>query len=252
MIDYKTEGAVARITLNRPEKRNAITPELLEGITNGLRRAAEDPAVRVVLLAGAGPDFCAGMDITLLRETTDAGVLEHLDMARRLGETYRAMRRHPHPVVAAVKGRALGGGCGIATACDVVLAAEGSAQFGYPEVKIGFVPATVMVMLRRTVGEKRAFDLLVRGEPIGAREAFDLGLVTRVYPDAEFDAGVEAYLAELAARSASAVTLTKRQMYHIDSMSFDAALEAAEHINALARMTDDARSGFERFIKKQK
>src|SRR5262249_30444251 len=149
-------------TLNRPEKRNAITLELLDALLNGLERAARDPAARVVLIAGAGPDFCAGMDISLLQETSDAGVFEHLNLARTMGETFRAMRHHPHPVVAAVKGRALGGGCGIAIACDVVLAAE-SASFGYPEIKIGFVPATVMSTLRRTLGEKRAFELAVSG-----------------------------------------------------------------------------------------
>src|SRR5262249_43487642 len=146
--------------------------------------------------AGAGQDFCSGMDIGLLRETNDGGILQHMELAESLGNIFRSLRRHPKPIVAAVMGRALGGGAGIATACDVVLAAE-SAHFGYPEVKIGFVPAIVMSMLRRSVGEKKAFDLLTSGEPIGASEALSIGLITRVYPDAEFKTRVDAYVSEL-------------------------------------------------------
>ncbi len=153
-------------------------------------------------------------------------------------------------MVAAVQGRALGGGCGLANACDVILAAE-SAQFGYPEVNVGFVPAIVMSMLRRSVGEKRAFDLLVSGEPVGASEALEIGLITGVYPDAEFESSVEAYVANLAAKPATAVSLTKKLLYEIDGMPFLAAMESGVRMNALARMTEDARRGFERFAKKK-
>jgi methylglutaconyl-CoA hydratase len=244
----RVEGSVARITLNRPEKRNALNSALLEGLAESLKRAGEDESARVVVIGGAGQDFCAGMDIVMLRETADAGVLEHLESARKLADLYSAMRHHRLPVVAAVHGRALGGGCGLATACDVVLAAE-SAQFGYPEVNIGFVPAIVTSLLRRSVGEKQAFELLTRGEPIGAAEACRMGLVTRVYPDAEFESRVAAYVGALADKPASAIGLTKRLLHHIDGLPFQAALEAGVEINALARMTEDARRGFRSFGK---
>ncbi len=249
MIEYRVEGPVARITLNRPEKRNAIHPSMIQEMGRALERARVDETVRVVLLSGAGPDFCAGMDIALLRETADSGVLEHLQLASSLGDLFRALRRHPRPVIAAVTGRALGGGAGIAMSCDVILAAE-SAQFGYPEVKIGFVPAIVMSMLRRSVGEKKAFDLLTSAEPVSAREALALGLVTRVYPEAGFPAAVAAYASALAEKSPSAIRLTKQLLYQIDGMGFDAAIDAGVQINAIGRMTEDARRGFERFVKK--
>jgi methylglutaconyl-CoA hydratase len=249
MILYNVASGIACITLNRPEKRNALNPELITALKDALAASAKDDNVRVVLLAGAGKDFCAGMDLASLDRTADAGVLDHLETARHLADLFLAMRRHPRPIVAAVHGRALAGGCGLATACDLILAAE-SAQFSYTEIKIGFVPAIVMAILRRSVSEKRAFELIATGEMISAAEARAIGMINRVYPEAEFDAGVEAYVAELAAQPASAVGLSKRLLYHTDGMTFEAAIEAGVHGNTLARMTEDARRGIARFVKK--
>src|SRR5579871_5181066 len=248
-VDYGYSSGVVRITLNRPEKRNALDDAMITGLEHALVRSMLEKGARVVLITGAGADFCSGMDLRQLEETSDQGVEKNMESAGALGGFYRALRRHRFPVVAAVQGRALGGGCGLANACDVVLAAE-SAQFGYPEVKIGFVPAIVMSMLRRSVGEKTAFDLLTSGEPIAASEALSIGLITRVYPDSEFKTGVDAYVSALAQKSASAISLTKKLLTHIDGMSFDAAIEAGAQMNAIGRMTGDAREGFERFTKK--
>jgi methylglutaconyl-CoA hydratase len=249
LIKHELSGAILRLSLNRPEKRNAINRQLLDDLTQALSRSREEQSARVILIQGAGPDFCAGMDIAELAETADAGIAEHRDSANLLAELYRAIRRHPLPVVAAVRGRALGGGTGLAMACDVILAAE-SVQFGFPEVKIGFVPAIVMSLLRRSVGEKRAFDLLAGGKPIAAREAFEVGMITRVFDDATFDASVESYVNTLAETSASAVGMTKKLLYSTDGLTFDAAMDAGVQMNALARMTPDARRDFERFRKK--
>jgi methylglutaconyl-CoA hydratase len=249
-ILYSVDGAVARITLNRPEKRNALSDELIGLLKDTLALAAEDEKVRVVLLAGAGQDFCSGADLAAFDRTAEAGVLDHLATARELADLFLAIRHHPKPVVAAVRGRALAGGCGLATACDLILAAE-SAQFGYPEVKIGFIPAMVMAILRRSVSEKRAFELLTTGDSIGAREAQNIGLINRALPDATFEAGVEEYVERLAAKPASAVSLTKSLLYHIDGMTFDAAIEAGARANAMARMTEDARRGIETFARKK-
>ena len=250
MITLSQDAGIARITLNRPEKRNALNDELMGALLDALERTAADESIRVVLIRGAGVDFCAGMDITLLSQSANASVMEHLELAQRLARVFLTMRKHPRPLVAAVKGRALGGGAGIATACDLVLASE-SAQFGYPEVKIGFMPAIVMSMLRRSIGEKRAFELLAMGNAFSAAKAHEFGVINHVYPDAEFDSAVEKFVAELASRSGTAVSLTKRLLYHIDSMSFEAAVEAGIEANALSRMTEDAQRGFERFTKKQ-
>jgi len=160
LIDFKIENKTARITLNRPEKRNAMNDQLIRELRSALASAASHDSVAVTLLAAAGPDFCAGMDIAVLERTAGSSALELLDSARSLGALYAAIRKHPHPVVGAVRGRALGGGCGMATACDIVFAAE-TAQFGYPEVGLGFAPAIVMSLLRHSLGEKRAFELLV-------------------------------------------------------------------------------------------
>jgi methylglutaconyl-CoA hydratase len=249
LVDFTVTGAVARITLNRPEKRNAINGQLIGELMDALGEANRTHSVRVVVLGAAGQDFCAGMDIKALQETAGADVLQHVGSAESLAGLFRALRSHPRPVIATVRGSALGGGCGIATACDVVLAAE-SARFGYPEVKIGFVPAMVMSLLRRSVGEKRTFDLLVRGEPISAAEALAAGMITQVYPDSEFEVRAESYVASIAEKSASAVALTKRLLQQIDSVPFDAALSAGVQVNAIARMTEDARRGFENFTKK--
>jgi methylglutaconyl-CoA hydratase len=249
-ILYSVDGAVARITLNRPEKRNALNDELIGVLKDSLALAAEDQQVRVVLLAANGHDFCSGADLAALDRAAEQGVLDHLATARELADVFLAMRHHPKPIVAAVRGRALAGGCGLATACDIILASE-SAQFGYPEVKIGFIPAMVMAILRRSMSEKRAFELLTTGDPIGAAEAQNIGMINRVFPEEIFDASVEGYVEALASKSSSALTLTKNLLYHIDGLTFDAAIEAGAHANALARMTEDARRGIEKFARKK-
>jgi methylglutaconyl-CoA hydratase len=250
LIRIETAGAIARVTLNRPEKRNAIDEPMIVELRSAIEKVSRETDVRVVLLAGEGPDFCAGMDLGAMAASATGDALEFLESAQRLADLYRAFRDHPQPVVAAVRGRALGGGCGLAMACDAILAAE-SAYFGFPEVNVGFVPAVVMSLLRRSVGEKRAFELLVSGKPVHAREACEMGMITQVYSDPDFDASVAAYIAMLAAKSASAVGLTKKLLYAIDSMSFEAALAAGTQVNAIARTTEDARRGFEQFRKRK-
>jgi methylglutaconyl-CoA hydratase len=247
---YQLQDGVARITLNRPDKRNALDGELISELKSAMTACATDPQCRVVVLTGAGTDFCSGADLTGLEKTAQASVLDNMADARSTAELFLMMRNHPSPIIAAVHGRALAGGCGIATACDIILAAE-SAQFGYPEVNIGFVPAMVMAILRRSVSEKAAFELVVTGETVSAARAQELGLIHRVYPDDMFTANVHAYAARLASKSASAIMLSKRLLYNMDSMSFQAALEAGVEINAIARMTEDCRRGVEKFLNKK-
>jgi methylglutaconyl-CoA hydratase len=248
---YAVEGALALVTLNRPEKRNALNDELVSGLKSALREADAREDIRAVLIMSAGADFCSGADLSALRKIADGSVLENLEDARSLLELFAQIRRMRVPVVAAVRGRALAGGCGLATACDIVLASV-SARFGYPEVKIGFVPAMVMAILRRNVSEKRAFELVTRGAEISATEAERIGLVNHVYDDDSFETKVERYVADFERVSRSAVMLTKRLLYQIDGLTFDAALEAGAEINALARMTDDCQAGVARFLSKQK
>ena len=249
-ILYEMREGVARITLNRPDKRNALDGELVGELKAVFSLSASEDTCRVVLLMGAGTDFCSGADLANLEKTAQNSVLENMADARATADLFLMMRNHPRPVIAAVQGRALAGGCGIATACDIVLAAE-SAQFGYPEVNIGFVPAMVMAILRRSVSEKAAFELVATGEIVSAARAHELGLVHQVFADENFSADVESYVAKLTTKSASAIMLSKRLLYNMDSMSFEAALQAGVETNAIARQTEDCRKGVEKFLRKK-
>lgn len=248
-ITYREADATARVTLNRPEKRNALDIQTVDELKAAFAVARDATDVRAVLLEGAGTDFCSGADLSAIQRIAEGDILDNREDARSMMELFLLMRQIPKPVVAAVRGRALAGGCGLATACDIVLAAR-SSQFGYPEVRIGFVPAMVMAILRRSVSEKVAFELIATGESITAERAASIGLVTRVLPDDGFEGSVADYMAGLVRNSSSAVALSKYLLYHIDGMTFDAAISAGADLNAVARMTDDCRAGIARFLKR--
>ncbi len=249
-LRYAENGGIAHVTLNRPEKRNALDAELIDGLRMILTQAAADSSIRVIVLGGSGSDFCSGADLASVAKLAQAGVLDSMEDARQFAEVFLAIRRAPKPVIAAVQGRALAGGCGLATACDIVLAAE-SAQFGYPEVNIGFVPAMVMALLTRSVSEKAAFALVATGERVAAGRARELGLVQEVFPNADFAECVATYAARLAAKPPTAMALTKQLLYRTGTLSFEAALEAGVEVNAIARMTDDFKAGVTRFLNKE-
>ena len=251
VVIYSVEGAVARITLNRPEKRNALNDAIIARVKEGLGKASRDESVRVIVISGAGKDFCSGADLSALQKIAGASVSENTEDARSLLELFLLIRQVPVPVVAAVTGRALAGGCGLATACDLVLASD-SARFGYPEVKIGFVPAMVMAILRRNVSEKRAFELITRGEEISAAQAKEIGLVNQVFSDETFGAEVDSYVKKFAELSKQAIALTKGLLYQIDGLAFVEALETGADVNVIARMTEDCQKGIARFLQKDK
>jgi methylglutaconyl-CoA hydratase len=244
-----TEG-IARITLNRPEKRNALNDELIAALKDALRLADQDESVRAVILAGAGAHFCSGADLAALQKISSSSVAENLEDARSLKELFSLIRQVRVPVIAAVKGKALAGGCGLATACDIVLAVK-SARFGYPEVKLGFIPAMVMAMLRRNVSEKRAFELITLGAEISAEEAERIGLVNRVFADETFEADVDVFGLQFARVSRSAVSLSKGLLYQIDGTSFENALASGTDMNVIARLSEDCRKGVAEFLKKR-
>jgi methylglutaconyl-CoA hydratase len=243
------EGGVLTGTLNRAEKKNALDAPMIDGLYALFERADLEAAVRVVALRGAGKDFCAGMDLEELLASAAHSVDQNRAAAQRFGGLFVRMRALPKPVVAVVSGRALAGGCGLATACDLVVAAE-SAQFGYPEVQRGFVPALVMNMLRRAVGEKVAFDLAATGRLVSAREAERVGLVSRVSPDADFEVQAGQLLQALAGFSASALALTKQQFYRLDGTGFEEGIRISADINAVSRTTPDFRAAIAAFLKK--
>ena len=248
---FAVEGAVARLTLNRPEKKNALNEAVIAGLKENLRRASADERVRVVVITGAGNDFCSGADLSALQRVAQASVEENAEDARALLELFLLIRQIPVPVVAAVRGRALAGGAGLASACDLVLASA-SARFGYPEVKIGFVPAMVMAILRRNVSEKRAFELATRGADISAQEAHTFGLVNEIFADESFDEDVKAYAGEFEKLSRPAVSLTKTLLYQMDGLSFSAALQTGADVNVIARLTKDCQERVSGFLNRNK
>lgn len=247
---YTVEGAIARLTLNRPEKRNALNEAIIEQLKGSLRKANDDTSIKAIIITGAGKDFSSGADLSSLQKISGSSVSENAEDARSLLELFTLIRAVTVPVIAAVRGRALAGGCGLASACDLVLASA-NARFGYPEVKIGFVPAMVAAILRRNVSEKRAFELLTRGMEIDARTAQEFGLVNQVFADESFDAEVSAYASQFEKLSRSAVGLTKTLLCQTDGLAFGEALAAGADTNVIARLTEDCQKGIDRFLSKK-
>lgn len=243
-----TKGPIRILTLNRPEKRNALNDELIAALKRALREADSDDTLRAIVINGAGKDFCSGADLAALQKIASASYEENVEDARSLAELFLLVREVSVPVIAAVHGRALAGGCGLATACDLVVATE-TARFGYPEVKIGFVPAMVAAILLRNLGEKKSFELLTRGCEYSSEEAFGLGLVNRVFPEANFDAAVLEYASAYTKVSRSAVAMTKRLLYDIDGDDLSTAIAKGVETNARARMTEDCKHGIAGFLR---
>ena len=245
-IRVERTGAIGRITLARPEKKNALDQIAARELQEALREFAANADVRVVLLLADGDDFCAGADLAALSALLDADAAAQLRDAEALGDVFRLLREMPQVVIAAVRGRALAGGAGLATACDLVIADENS-RFGYPEVRVGFVAAMVMALLRRQIGEKRAFELVATGRQVAAREALELGLVSRVVPHGDFDGTVEKLAGELAAMPPEALRQTKRLFYALDDVGFADGIAQAVRVNVEARSTKEFRDGVQRF-----
>jgi len=244
-------GSTLLLTLNRPGVRNALGPELVESLTAAVRGAGADPSVRAVVLTGAGDAFCAGADLAVLRALRDAGPAENAADSLRLKALYLALLTSPLPVLAAVGGPALAGGCGLATACDLVFASPG-ATFGYPEVRVGFVAAMVSVLLVRQVGERAARTLLLTGRAHSAEEARALGLVTRVVPAGDLLEETLAEARRLAGGAPGALALTKELLLKAAGMPLAEALDLAASANLLARQGEEVREGVEAFLEKRR
>lgn len=242
-------GAVLALTLNRPDKRNALDTPTLDRLAGALVQAEGDAGVRVVTLSGAGRDFCAGADLGELLASADRPIEENERSALDLGEIFLSMRRLSKPVVALVRGRALAGGAGLALACDLVLASD-QAHFGFPEIRRGFVPAMVMTLLRRAAGEKIAFELVATGRQITAADAFEAGLVSRVIDDARFDGDAAVIVEQLAEAAPAAFGLTKQLFYELDVLGIQDGILLGARINALARNTDEFRRTVSEFLQR--
>lgn len=256
MTHYSTlrahrDGALLTLTLNRPEKRNALNPEMVDELTRALESAGADPSCGVVLLTGAGEAFCAGMDLACLEALTAKSSAEHRADSEQIALLMRTLYDLPRPTIAAVNGAAIAGGMGLATICDFTLAIP-EAKFGYTEVRIGFVPAIVSAFLRAQIGDKHARDLLLTGRLIKAQEAFDLGLVTRVIPDRDLMQEAHSLAHKLLENSPTAMQATKRLLSSHARLALDDEIAAAIQANTDARATQDFKEGVRAFLEKRR
>jgi methylglutaconyl-CoA hydratase len=249
VVTVTTLGAIRVIELNRPDKRNALNDELIAALKDALRDADVDDSARAIVIRGAGKDFCSGADLASIQKIATASYEENVEDARQLAELFELIRKVRPPVIAAVHGRALAGGCGLAFGCDLVVASK-SARFGFPEVKIGFVPAMVAAILSRNLGEKKSFELLTLGAEFSAEQAEQIGLVNAIFDDEAFDTAAIEYASRYANLSSPAVAMTKRLLYDIDGDDFPTAITKGVETNALARMTDDCKNGIAKFLEK--
>ncbi len=243
-------GELAVLTLNRPEKRNAISPQMISELQSALD-IIEKSHARVGILTGTGKAFSAGMDLEMLAAIARQSPQQNMDDSRRMARMFRRIWSFSKPLIAAVNGAALAGGCGIATLCDFTLAVP-EAKLGYTEVKIGFLPAIVSVFLIRQIGDKRARDLLLTGRMITAVEAKELGLVTEVVEADRLQDRARELAAVLIEASPSSLTRAKRLLTAGAAPGIDADLERAVLENARIRCTPDFKEGLASFLEKRK
>jgi methylglutaconyl-CoA hydratase len=244
------DGRVATLILNRPEKRNAISFELIEDLLRALDEVAKSPAL-VLILTGAGKAFCSGMDLENLKSLIGRSPEQNLKDSETMVRLFRALYEFPKVTIAAVNGPAIAGGTGLAVLCDFTLAVP-EAKFGYTEVKIGFVPAIVSTFLLRQIGEKHARDLLLTGRIIGAEEAIRMGLINEVVPADRLMTRARELAAQIVENSPTSLVLTKRLLSDHARAELDVQIAAAVRENAAIRTTNNFREGVTSFLEKRK
>jgi methylglutaconyl-CoA hydratase len=249
-IQLAIDSSVATVTLNRPDKRNAISYELIEDLLSALDEVAKSSA-QVLILTGAGKAFCSGMDLDNLKALTGRSPEQNLKDSETMARLFRALYDFPKPTIAAVNGAAIAGGCGLATLCDFTLAVP-EAKFGYTEVRIGFVPAIVSTFLLRQIGEKHARDLLLTGRIIDAQEAHRMGLINEVVSTEKLIPRARELAAQLMENSPGSLTSTKRLLSDHARQELDKQIRAAIRENAGIRSTHDFREGVASFLEKRK
>ena len=248
-LHLELAAEIAMITLSRPEKRNAISPEMIAELLSAISEAEASPA-RVLILTGAGKAFCSGMDLEAMKALAAQSSAEQREDADRLARLFLRIWSFPKPTIAAVNGHAIAGGCGIATLCDFTVAVP-EAKFGYPEVRIGFLPAVVSIFLVRQIGEKHARDLLLTGRTIEAAEAHRLGMVTQIADASNLMSAAKSLAATLQACSPTSLRTTKKLLCDFAAPEIDRELQLAATESARIRSTQDFREGLSSFLEKR-
>jgi len=250
-IQLEESAGVATITLNRPDKRNAVSHELVADLLLALERAAEKESIRVVILTGAGKAFCSGMDLDDLKALATRSPAENVKDSETIARLFRSIYEFPKPTIAAVNGAAIAGGCGIATLCDFTLASH-EAKFGYTEVRIGFMPAIVSIFLIWQIGEKRARDLLLTGRIFDAAEAYRLGLVNEILPSDQVMPRAHETARLLIENSPVSLRATKKLLTSYTYEELERRVRKAIDENSWIRSTEDFREGIAAFLEKRK
>ena len=235
--------------MNRPDKRNSLDEEMILKITESVNEFSEDDETKSVVITGSGDNFCSGLYLDYLQKISKYDILENKKDSRMFRNLLYSIYNCRKPTIAMVDGYALAGGCGIASACDIIIASE-RAQFGYTEVKIGFIPALVMVFLLKRVSESQAKDLLLTSKFINSAEAYRIGFANYVIEHTILENYTENICRAFNHMPLSSMTLTKEMFRNVTNMSFEAALDYAADMNAITRMTEECKEGIVRFLSK--
>jgi methylglutaconyl-CoA hydratase len=250
-ISVEQSGRRCTVALNRPEKRNALDDITIAELRQAMSAAERTDEVRVVVLSASGSAFCAGADIEYLSKVSTYGFEENKEDSLSLMRLFSQIYTLRKPVIAKVRGPAIAGGCGLVTVCDFAVAAEETARFGYSEVRIGFLPAIVMVFLIKRIGEGKARELILTGKLIDTEEAERIGLITKSVPDEMLDDAVDNLAQELSDKNSPASMARAKEMFSkLDGLNLVDALEYAANMNALTRMTEDFKKGLKGFLEK--
>jgi methylglutaconyl-CoA hydratase len=243
---------IAVVTLNRPAHRNSLNDLLIRELTDALYSLNRVPDIRVVLLTGNGPAFCAGMDLDYMQASIQKTHEENLEDARNLHRLLKTINQLKKVVVAVVNGPAVGGGCGLAAACDYVFIAKKKGRMGVPEVRLGFVPAIILHYLMKRMGCSRAREFVLQGATADSESCVALGLATGAVDDEKLLESASAFASRIASEtSSSSIGLTKELLNRFDEMDIEHALDYADQLNALTRKTDDFRKGISSFLNKE-
>lgn len=243
-------GLTKKLILNRPDKRNSLDQEMISEITDAMNKFSSDSGTKSIVITGAGGNFCSGLYLDYLNKISEYNILENKEDSENFKNMLLSIYNCKKPTIAMVNGYALAGGCGIASACDIIVASD-KAQFGYTEVKIGFIPAIVMVFLLKRVSEAQAKDLLLFSKFITGTEAYNIGFVNYLVEEYMLESYADKLCECLNQLPSSSVMLTKEMFRNVASMSFESALEYAVDMNALTRLTEECKNGIKRFLTKK-
>lgn len=248
MIKYSIENNVGIITLNRPEKRNSLHPDLIKQMKIKLDEVEKDENVKVLIITGEGKAFCAGADLEYLNQLRNNSMIENEKDSEEIAELFLKVYNFPKPTIAAVNGAAIAGGCGLASVCDLIVVNEEHAKFGYSEVKIGFIPAIVAIFLIKRIGEGLAKQLLLTGDIINGKRAYEIGIANYINPNV-LEGSLEV-AARLVQSSAISIKQTKLMIHSVSSLSVEEAVNYCIRLNTLSRSTDDFKKGLKKFLTK--